>query len=78
MPSDTRIFATTDESEAAVFVAFRKGRGDNVMLIKTTDEIFLTCGDTELQPWDSGAEKDWFLVVATKEDIVSPKPPRPS
>lgn len=70
--ANTRIFAATDEGKAAEYVAFRKGMGDNVVVIKTTDAIHFTRDGVTQDSWDSGPDKDWTLVIATKEQFVTP------
>jgi hypothetical protein len=72
MTSNTTIFATADEEKAEDYISMRKKLGDNVIAIRTSDQIeFLKEGE-ELAPWKSGSTFDWIVVIATAEKFVSP------
>jgi hypothetical protein len=64
----TRVLAYRTEQEAGNAMLYWKGLDYHVAVAGPTDAIELYNGDED-KTWESGAESDWFLVVATKAKL---------
>jgi hypothetical protein len=68
----TTLFATADREAANQFILDMKALKQNVVEIKSADVLELWKSGEEQDPWYSGPEEEWILVVATPEKITTP------
>lgn len=69
----TRLYAVTSLDAASDRAGYWKGRGYHVAVVGPTDAIQLKKADDQSSTWESGAEADWYVVLASKAplDIVA-------
>lgn len=67
----TFIRAFKDSDKADAEVGFRKTQGFDVVRIGPTDRIQLDGESPSSILWESGGDKDWIVIVATKDGVVT-------
>ena len=65
----TRLFAVASLDGAAEKAGFWKGKGYHVAVAGPTDAVRLAKAEDDAVVWESGAEADWYLVLASKAPI---------
>lgn len=68
------IFTTGDRAAAETKAGFWTERGHKVQTFGPADVVQLTGDAAPKTVWDSGPDKDWFVVVAERKLAAAAKP----